>query len=83
MSNPNENDKQPDTTPCRTIAASWNAPEKSSRLLVQQCGGLSRQKIKSASFVERELNGVRLTLQLPFCFEVGSLSGSLVSSAPE
>ena len=24
-----------------------------------------------------------LTLQLPFCFEVGSLSGSLVSSAPE
>jgi len=25
----------------------------------------------------------RLALQLPFCFEVGSLSGSLVSSAPE
>jgi hypothetical protein len=24
-----------------------------------------------------------LALQLPFCFEVGSLSGSLVSSAPE
>ena len=27
--------------------------------------------------------GVGLTLQLPFCFEVHSLSGSLVSSAPE
>src|SRR5271154_2613971 len=26
---------------------------------------------------------VMLALQLPFCFEVGSLSGSLVSSAPE
>ena len=27
--------------------------------------------------------GDGLTLQLPFCFEVGALSGRLVSSAPE
>jgi hypothetical protein len=27
--------------------------------------------------------GVFLALQLPFCFEVGALSGSLVSSTPE
>jgi hypothetical protein len=25
----------------------------------------------------------KLALQLPFCFEVGALSGSLVSSTPE
>jgi hypothetical protein len=27
--------------------------------------------------------GADLTLQLPFCFEVGALSGGLVSSTPE
>jgi hypothetical protein len=31
---------------------------------------------------QREIIGA-LALQLPFCFEVRSLSGSLVSSAPE
>ena len=30
-----------------------------------------------------KIYGDILALQLPFCFEVGSLSGSLVSSAPE
>jgi len=29
------------------------------------------------------ISTIALALQLPFCFEVGSLSGSLVSSAPE
>ncbi len=30
-----------------------------------------------------ELAGADLTLQLPFCFEVGSLSDRLMSSTPE
>jgi hypothetical protein len=41
----------------------------------------SLRRMAREATVEREREA--LTLQLPFCFEVGSLSGSLVSSAPE
>jgi hypothetical protein len=45
--------------------------------------GFYAQSLRNTSTPDAaELRQV-LALQLPFCFEVGSLSGSLVSSAPE
>jgi hypothetical protein len=38
---------------------------------------------RSRRQTNRYAKSVGLALQLPFCFEVRSLSGSLVSSAPE
>jgi hypothetical protein len=38
---------------------------------------------KTKAQVNRTAKVAALSLQLPFCFEVRSLSGSLVSSAPE
>ena len=67
MSKPTTNETpavKPDATP-RVLGkwtlpdncVMWNVPEKSLRWSVPRCGGLRRQKIKSPSFVERELNG--------------------------
>jgi len=39
--------------------------------------------VRGKAYRSEEGRAQRLALQLPFCFDVGALSGSLVSPSPE